>query len=226
MSEPFIDKHALSTELYNVLREKYGSNSHRVCRPDREPSTTPVRSLKRLRNKSKKVRNFSMHVFSHVSPCHLHCTALLTLKKLLYKRTFKFNCREKIRQSIRKVKYRASRYLTLFSCNKLMCSCKNEAHVANYCNYKLSRDIEKNPDPSTYNKTTVTPYSQGNEVVFGQNAGQQCVGMSLRSLIYRGIDRIKVGIVLRQVTLQKGHLCATTERGQKNTSSQYICIEF
>ena len=25
--------------------------------------------------------------------------------------------------------------------NKLMCSCKNEAHVANYCNYRLSRDI-------------------------------------------------------------------------------------
>ena len=139
MSEPFIAKHALSTELSNVLREEYGRKSHRVCRPDREPSTVPVRSLKRLRNKSKKVRNLSMHVFSHVSPCHLHCTALLTFKKLLYKRTFKFNCREKIRQSIRKVKYRASRYLTLFSCNKLMCSCKNEAHVANYCNYKLSR---------------------------------------------------------------------------------------
>ena len=25
-----------------------------------------------------------------------------------------------------------------------MCSCKNEAHVANYCSYKLSRD-KKNP---------------------------------------------------------------------------------
>ena len=24
-----------------------------------------------------------------------------------------------------------------------MCSCKSEAHVANYCNYKLSRDMEK-----------------------------------------------------------------------------------
>ena len=40
-----------------------------------------------------------------------------------------------MRQSIRKVKCRASRYLTLFSCNKLMCSCENEARVANYCNY-------------------------------------------------------------------------------------------
>ena len=63
-----------------------------------------------------------------------------------------------------------------------MCSCKNEAHVANYCNYKLNRDIEKNPGPPTHvdpNKTIVASYSQGNELVFEQNAGQQCVAMSL-----------------------------------------------
>ena len=36
-------------------------------------------------------------------------------------------------------------------------------------------------DPS---KTIAAPYSQGNELVFGQNAGQQCVAMSLFSLIY------------------------------------------
>ena len=28
-------------------------------------------------------------------------------------------------------------------------------------------------------KTTAAAYSQGNELVFGQNAGQQCVAMSL-----------------------------------------------
>ena len=74
----------------------------------------------------------------------------------------------------------------MFSCNKLRCSCKNEARVAYYCNYKLSRD-RKNPGPPTYvdpNKTIVASYSQGNESVFGQNAGQQCVAMSLCSLIY------------------------------------------
>ena len=38
MSEPFIEKHALSTELSNVNREKHRCKSHRVCRPDREPS--------------------------------------------------------------------------------------------------------------------------------------------------------------------------------------------
>ena len=33
-------------------------------------------------------------------------------------------------------------------------------------------------DPS---KTIAAPYSQGNELVFGENAGQQCVAMSLCS---------------------------------------------
>ena len=53
MSEPFIEKHAISTELSNVNREKHRCKSHRVCRPDREPSRIPIRSLKRLRNEQK-----------------------------------------------------------------------------------------------------------------------------------------------------------------------------
>ena len=54
MSEPFIEKHAISTELSNVNREKHRRKSHRACRRDCEPSRIPVRSLKRLRNKSRK----------------------------------------------------------------------------------------------------------------------------------------------------------------------------
>ena len=39
-------------------------------------------------------------------------------------------------------------------------------------------------------KTIVAPYSQGNELVFGKNAGQQCLAMSLCSLIYNTRLRI------------------------------------
>ena len=60
MSEPFIEKHAISTELCNVNREKHKLKSHRVRRRDREPSRIPIRSLKSLRNKSRKVRELSM----------------------------------------------------------------------------------------------------------------------------------------------------------------------
>ena len=83
-----------------------------------------------------------------------------------------------------------------------MCSCKNEARVANYCNYKLSRDTEKNLGPPTYvdpNKTIVASYSQGNELVFGQNAGQQCVAMSLCSLIYNDTQGISSANDLIQI---------------------------
>jgi len=68
-----------------------------------------------------------------------------------------------------------------------MCLDKSQTHVANYCKFKLSTDIEKNPgshpmyvDPS---KTIAEPYSRGNELVFGQNVEKQCVAMSLCSLI-------------------------------------------
>ena len=54
----FSEKHAISTELFNINREKHERKSHRVCRRDREPSRTPIRSLKSLRSKlqSRKVR--------------------------------------------------------------------------------------------------------------------------------------------------------------------------
>ncbi|RMX60481.1 hypothetical protein pdam_00019953 [Pocillopora damicornis] len=138
MSEPLIEKHEISAELSDVAREKHRSKSHRVCRRDREPSRIPIRSLKRIRNKSRKVRKF---VYARILSCIPMSSTL-------------------IRQRIRKVKCRASRCLTLFSCNKLMCSCKSEAHIANYCNSKLSRDVEKNPGPPIYfdpNKTIAVP---------------------------------------------------------------------
>ena len=52
-----------------------------------------------------------------------------------------------------------------------------------------NRPIEKNPGYGPrpvyvdLSKTVAAPYSQGNELFFGQNAGQQCVVMSLYCLI-------------------------------------------
>ena len=39
-------------------------------------------------------------------------------------------------------------------------------------------------------KIIKAPYSQGDVVVFGQNAGQQCVAMSLCALIYHNMKEI------------------------------------
>ncbi len=76
---------------------------------------------------------------------------------------------------------------------KVMCSCKNEIHLANYHKYKLCKDIEKNPGRPSYvdtNKTITAPYSQGNELLFVQNTGQQSIAMSLCSLIYNNTKAI------------------------------------
>ena len=95
MSEPFIEKHTISTELSNVNREKHRRNYHRVCRCDREPGRLPT-SLKRLRNKSRKVyaRILPCIPMSSTSYCYVNA------KKLFNKKTFNFNRRERICQCI------------------------------------------------------------------------------------------------------------------------------
>ena len=115
---------------------------------------------------------------------------------------------ETLRKSILKLKSRTERYCLLFSCNRIMCLYKSETHVANYCKLKLSTDIGKNPGPCAMyvdpSKTIAEPYSQGNELVFGQNAGQQCVAMSLCSLIYNNKQGISSFITF--ITLL--HFCS------------------
>ena len=54
----------------------------------------------------------------------------------------------------------------------------------NHTEFNLSNDVEKNPGPIDHTRTIQAPYSQGNVEVFGENAGTQCVAMSLTSLIY------------------------------------------
>ena len=76
IGEPFIEKHAISTELSNVNREKHRHNSHRDCRRDREPSRAPIRSLKMLRNKSRKVRNICLCNLSPMYPHVIYNTLL------------------------------------------------------------------------------------------------------------------------------------------------------
>ena len=53
-----------------------------------------------------------------------------------------------------------------------------------------------NFDPS---KTIKTLYSQGDVVVFGQNAGQKCVAMGLRALIYHNMKGISNSVELKQI---------------------------
>ena len=58
---------------------------------------------------------------------------------------------------------------------------------------RQANDVEENPGPTIFDiidstRTLCADYSQGNEALFGENAGKQCVAMSLTALIYHQIE--------------------------------------
>jgi len=60
---------------------------------------------------------------------------------------------------------------------------------------RQANDVEENPGPMIFDvidpmRTVSADYSQGNEALFGENAGKQCVAMSLTAIIYHQIEHI------------------------------------
>jgi len=54
--------------------------------------------------------------------------------------------------------------------------------------------VEENPGPTIFDiidlmRTVSADYSQGNEALSGENAGKQCVAMSLTAIIYQPSNR-------------------------------------
>ena len=147
LSEP-IENHAISNELSNVNHVKKHLHKHyRVFRRDREPSRIPIRTLERLRNKNRKVREFVYKGIRSYTPksSKVHC--YVKVKKQRNKAKLLFKGSGTIHKRIIKLKKRASRYLSLFFPNRL-CLYKSQAHAANHCKFKLVSDIEKNPGPT------------------------------------------------------------------------------
>ncbi len=63
---------------------------------------------------------------------------------------------------------------------------------------KLSNDVEESFSPININEiidptyTVCADFNQGNESVFGCNAGKQCVAMSLYSIVYNEIKSVNI----------------------------------
>ena len=60
---------------------------------------------------------------------------------------------------------------------------------------RQANDVEENPGPIIFDiidpmRTVSADYSQGNEALFGESAGKQCVAMSLTAIIYHQIEHI------------------------------------
>ena len=62
---------------------------------------------------------------------------------------------------------------------------------------RQANDVEENPGPTIFEvidstRTVCADYNQGNEALFGENAGKQCVAMSLTAIIYHHIEDINL----------------------------------
>ena len=72
-------------QSYLVDLNNHQCKHRRRFRRDREPSRIPIRSLKRLRNKSRKVREF---VYARILSCRLHYIVMWMLENNKIKRRF------------------------------------------------------------------------------------------------------------------------------------------
>ena len=86
------------------------------------------------------------------------------------------------------------KFISLYSCNTSSSVYKNASHRGQCATLNLCNDIETNPGPPIHSidptQTIKAPYSQGDIMYFGENAGKQCVAMSLSAVIYNKIKGI------------------------------------
>ena len=114
---------------------------------------------------------------------------------------------------IMKLKCKARRYLSLFSCN-----CVN--HMTNYVNFKLSEDVEKNPGPTQYNtdhhEVIIEPFMQNHRSTMQLTSPISCSQDLIGEL---GLQSIDVGAgagdcffrsVSHQLYGNSNHMCIRT----------------
>ena len=196
----FVYEKCLLTVIINQKRH--------VGRRDREPSRIPGKKLSRLLKKNRNIRKLVRKYIKKNVPRSSHIHRLVYAFTHERKRLMSDQVRylPQINKRVKCVQERRSRKQTAVPKTSLhfkvkyskkftkssdqnkseAFTFKNLNHIINCCKFNLSRDIEKNPGPTFIDpsKTIHAPYCQGNVDVFGPNAGQQCVAMSLCSLIY------------------------------------------
>ena len=196
-----VDIHPLIEANYfrsrcTVLSQKKCNNSvNHEGRRERESSRISGEKLCRLFTRSRKLRKIIRKVIkrniTNSSHIHRHTQAfIISNKRFVQFIKTKLNCNVQISKRIKgdtfitRNEFYKEKELDL---SKTQTSTyKNLNHRVNYCKLNLNGDIEVNPGPGFINpaNTIHTPFSQGNVDVFGQNAGRQCVPMSLCFLIY------------------------------------------
>ena len=91
---------------------------------------------------------------------------------------------------IMKLKCKAHRYLSLFSCNCV-------SHMTNSVNFKLSKDVEKNPGPTQYNtdhhEVIIRPFMQNHSSTMQLTSPISSENLMQSRLGELGLQSIDVG---------------------------------
>ena len=136
-----------------------------------EPSRVPVKQMKRflkvIKEKNSKLCD---------EKCSQVAKSYQIIRAPFLRKTFVFANGERITEAN---EFRVTKKYPLSLGSKM--AFKSLTHKTNNIASKLSGNIETNPSPFVVDpsKTIHALYSQGNSLVFGSNAGKQCVAMSL-----------------------------------------------
>ena len=191
---------------------------------DREPSRIPVKKLEKFLRKNKQIKKLVYRRILKNIPVSSKMYRYVKCRLRTVSNNDSFNFVQKMRKiwhSIRSTLNRKSsscreslgKYLSLYSCNTLISVYKNASHRGHCATLYLCNDIEINPGPPIYGidptLTIKAPYSQGDIMDFGENAGKQCVAMSLIALIYNKIKGIHTCDDLVQILEMGNQLYST-----------------
>ena len=201
--------------FYNVCTQKHVTDftttgCHlRHC--DRKPSRIQVKWLTRKFGKSRLLRKCLRHKIKRSVPrsSHLHYIVenIMHYQDIRMKCIPDIYCPKKVHKKCRT--NRSAKDSKFYICEGILADIfylsgsthdlyaqqvyKNVNHLKNVCQSALCTDIETNPGPVFYidpSKTISAPYSQGNQIIFGETAGQQCLAMCLCALIYNKRQKI------------------------------------
>ena len=95
---------------------------------------------------------------------------------------------------------------------------------------RQANDVEENPGPTIFDvidptRTICADYSQGNEALFGENVGKQCVAMLLTAIIYHHIEDINLWTsILNNILTVGNNLYASVQTNDYLLLADVSCI--
>ena len=169
-------------------------------RRSREPSRLPMKQMKRVLKKRKlrkKIRNYVLKNVPKSSKVYQVIRTPFLRKTVVFASGERITDCNEFRMT---KKYSLTNSCKILSLGSKMVY-KSLNHKTNNIASKLSGDIETNPGPFVLDpsKTIHAPYSQGNSLVFGLNAGKQCVAMSSIAILFDFIYSITSSSDLKEI---------------------------